>query len=247
MTASLSLEHLTVAVPARLRVRRPRLIGVAALLSLGLHVMLIGGAVLWMRRSPSIVLVPESDPATVQLVMSPPGGETPPAAAPQPERPPAPDSPQTAAAAPQAPPAAPTTTEDAPPAAAAPPPPPTPPAPQASDNKLTFDFADVESDTNALVTGNLMVPASPDVKFHNRKPSYPVEAASRGEQGTVILVIHVSADGLVSGVDVSRSSGYAALDRAARDAVLTWHFLPSVKDGQPVPDDVTARFDFALD
>ncbi|MGA3403263.1 MAG: TonB family protein [Acetobacteraceae bacterium] len=220
--------------------------GPAALVSLGLHVALIGAAVLWMQRSAPVVLVPENDPATVQLVMSPPGGETPPAAAPQPEKPPAPESPQTAAATPQAPPAAASTTEDAPPPAAAPPPP-APPAPRAADNKLTFDFAAAESDTNALVTGDLMVPASPDVKFHNRKPSYPNEAVFRGEQGAVVLLIHVSPEGLVSGVDVVQSSGFAALDRAARDAVLTWHFLPSVKDGQPVPDEVPLRFVFALD
>jgi protein TonB len=220
--------------------------GPAALLSLGLHVALIGLAVFWMRRSGPGVLVPEDDPATVQLVMSPPGGETPPAATSQPETPPTPEAPLKAAAAPDKPPAAPTTAEAAPPPAAAPPPP-TPPAPQSADSKLSFDFADAESDTNALVTGDLIVPASPDVKFHNRKPSYPNEAAFRGEQGAVVLLIHVSPDGLVTGVDVVRSSGFTALDRAAGDAVLTWHFLPSVKDGQPVPADVPMRFVFALD
>jgi protein TonB len=146
---------------------------------------------------------------------------------------------------PEAPPAATPTTEDAPRAEAAPPP--LPPAPKAADNKLIFDFAQAESDTNAWVTGDSVVPASPDIKFHNRKPSYPNDAAYRGEQGAVILLVHVSPDGLVSGVDVLRSSGFNALDRAARDAVLTWHFLPSMKDGRPVPEDLPMRFVFALD
>jgi len=125
-----------------------------------------------------------------------------------------------------------------------------PPAPQAQapgDNKLTFNFAPVESDTNALVTGDLMVPASPDVKYHNRKPSYPLDAAFRGEQGTVTLLIHVSPDGLVSSVDIVRSSGFSALDHAAEDAVVTWHFLPAVKDGRPVSAEVPMRFAFELD
>lgn len=220
--------------------------GPAAFVSLGLHVFLIGGALLWMRHAAPVLLVPADNPPTVQLVMSPPGGETPPAAAPQPETAPAPEAPQVAAAAPEAPPAAVPTVEDAPPKAASPPQP-APPAPQASDNKLTFDFAAVESDTNALVTGDMMVPASPDIKYHNRKPSYPNEAAFRGEQGSVVLLIHVSPEGLVNGVDVLRSSGYPALDHAAQDAVVTWHFLPSVKDGQPVPAAVPMRFVFALD
>ena len=247
MTVPFSLERRTAVVPMRPRVRWWRQMGPTALLSLGLHVALIGGAVLWMRRSAPVVLVPEDNPATVQLVMSPPGGDTPPAAAPQPAKPPAPETPQAVAATPEAPPDATPTAEAAPPPASAPPPP-APPAPKAAENnKLTFDFADLESDTNALVTGDLMVPASPDVKFHNRKPSYPSVAAWRGEQGAVVLVVHVSPDGLVSGVDVVQSSGFAALDSAARDAVLTWRFLPSVKDGRPVPDDVPIRFVFALE
>ncbi len=235
-----------VPAPERRPSRWRRRLGPAALVSLGLHVALLGGVLLWMPHGAPVLLVPEDNPPTVQLVMSPPGGETPTAAAPQPEKPPAPETPQLAAATPQAPPAAQPTTGDAPPPAAAPPPP-APPAPRASDDKLTFDFADAESDTNALVTGDLMVPPSPDVKFHNRKPSYPTEAAFRGEQGAVVLLIHVSPYGLVSGVDVVQSSGYAALDHAARDAVLTWHFLPSIKDGQPVQADIPMRFVFALD
>ena len=125
--------------------------------------------------------------------------------------------------------------------------PPTPPAQTPGDSKLDFNFASVESDTNALVTGDLMVPASPDIKYHNRKPSYPLDAAFRGEQGTVTLLIHVSPNGLVSGTDVLRSSGYPALDRAAEDAVATWHFMPAVKDGRPVSADVPMRFAFELD
>jgi len=247
MTASLRLDSPAAVAPTRLPIRRQRRMGPAALLSLGLHVALIGLAVLWARYHVPVALVPLERPATVQLVMSPPGGETPPVAAPQPKPEPTPDAPEAAEAAPKAPPAAPTTAEVAPPPPAAAPPPPSPPAPASTENKLKFDFAAVESDTNALVTGDLVVPASPDIKYHNRKPSYPVTAAVAGEQGAVVLMIHVSPDGLVNGVDVVRSSGYAALDRAARDAVLTWHFLPSVKDGQPVSDDVLARFVFALE
>jgi periplasmic protein TonB len=249
MTVLLRLDRPAIVAPPRLQVRQRHRIGPAALLSLGLHVALIGVAVLWMRRSTPVVPAPGGTPATVQLIMSPPGGEPHPAAAPQPQTPPAPKVPQQAATAAKTPPAAPVTAEAAPPpppSSAAPPQPPSPPAPPSANDKLTFDFAQAESDTNALVTGDLVVPASPDVKFHNRKPSYPVSAAWRGEQGAVILMIHVAPDGLVTSVDVVRSSGFAALDSAARDAVLTWHFLPSVKDGQPVPDDVPIRFVFAL-
>ena len=104
-----------------------------------------------------------------------------------------------------------------------------------------------DSETNAIVTGDRVVPASLDAKFHNKEPIYPIEAARRAEQGAVILVVHVSPDGLVQGVDVERSSGFMLLDRAARDAVVGWHFLPAVKDGQPVPFDMQLRVLFQLD
>jgi protein TonB len=117
----------------------------------------------------------------------------------------------------------------------------------APDDKLQLNLSQAESDTNAWVTGSDVLPPSAAVKFHNRKPSYPDDAVLRGEQGAVVLLVHVTAAGLVSGVDVLKSSGHAALDRAARDAVLTWHFLPSIRDGQPVPAVFPARFVFALD
>lgn len=118
-----------------------------------------------------------------------------------------------------------------------------PPAAQA----FAMNPAAIESDTNALVTGNTVVPPSPDIKYHNRKPSYPTAAALRGEQGTVVLLVHVQPDGLVSGVDVERSSGYARLDDSALDAVRTWHFLPSIEDGEPVGAVVPVRIVYALD
>ena len=281
-------------------------LGIAAVLSLGLHAALIGLGVLWARHRQPVALVPLEIPATVQLEMSPPGGATPPAATPHPAPPhpatppsepaataakrapaktaaaqpkPAPPQPRTVATerkAPEMPEAAkgaepvtpptrsasnpatappaeatpptPHTTaaaEQSPPAAASPPP--ATHAQASGDSKLNFNFASVDSDTNALVTGDLVVPASPDIKYHNRKPSYPVDAAYFGEQGTVTLLVHVSPNGLVSSVDVLRSSGHPELDRAAEDAVVTWHFLPAVKDGRPVSAEVPMRFAFELD
>jgi protein TonB len=86
-----------------------------------------------------------------------------------------------------------------------------------------------------------------DAKFHNQEPAYPPEAVRRAQQGAVILLIHVSPEGLASGVDVFRSSGFSLLDRAARDAVERWHFLPAVKDGVPIPFDMTLRVVFRLE
>ncbi|HEY1931634.1 MAG TPA: TonB family protein [Acetobacteraceae bacterium] len=339
--------------PSIERVRPPlsprrRRIGWAGVVSVLLHAMLLGGALLlWLRQPHVAALVVPVHPATVQLVMSPPGSNhnapatlprakgpqatpskpQPPTTektvaqkAPQPPKPdkavepkpprpektvaqkaPQPSKPdrtaeqqpqssptektvekkppeplpvQTASAPPQpqpsqvasAPPrpqpsqvaSAPLQPERRQTASTPPPPPkleqaaPKPPPPASatapmSPQPFQLSLGALESDTNALVTGDMVVPPSPDIKFHNRKPSYPDEAVLHGEQGAVVLLVHVRPDGLVAGVEVARSSGYRTLDDAARETVRTWHFLPSVQDGQPVAADVPIRIVYALD
>jgi protein TonB len=102
-----------------------------------------------------------------------------------------------------------------------------------------------DSLTNALATGPAVVPARIDARWHNREPEYPLEAAQRREAGTVLL-IHVGPDGAAESVDVARSSGFPLLDRAARAAVETWHFLPAVHDGQSLASDMPLRVVFQL-
>ena len=98
-----------------------------------------------------------------------------------------------------------------------------------------------------LAAGEGVVPAAPDAKFRNIPPRYPLEAQLRSEEGAVGLLIHVSPAGNASGVDVVESSGYPVLDRAAREAVLRWHFHPEQKDGIPVASDFPFRIIFGLD
>lgn len=57
-----------------------------------------------------------------------------------------------------------------------------------------------------------------------------------GEQGQVRLDVHVGADGAVIDVQVRESSGSAALDRSAMQAVRKWRFRPAMVDGQPVAE-----------
>lgn len=124
------------------------------------------------------------------------------------------------------------------------PPSPAPPSPRPAPQMNLGNLNDAE--TNALVTGDAVVPAKADDRYHNREPDYPPSAVLRGEQGVVELLIHVGPDGRAQSVDVLRSSGYAALDRAARQAVLTWHFLPALKHGLAVPAAMPLRVVFRL-
>ena len=118
------------------------------------------------------------------------------------------------------------------------------PARPASKQGPVFSLDGTDSDTNAMVLSGRILPAALDNRFRNRPPPYPSEAAMRGEQGNVLVVIHVSASGLAAGADVAQSSGSASLDEAAIEAVKKWRFHPAMKEGQPIPFDMAIRFDF---
>ena len=59
------------------------------------------------------------------------------------------------------------------------------------------------------------------------RPPYPTISQENGEEGTVVLKIMVSPDGKVTNVGVAKSSGFARLDRAARNAGKNGRYQPS--------------------
>ena len=233
------------------------------LLSLGLHAALLAGVLLWMRHGGAPTLQAPDEAPTVELVMLEQKGSGPTTVAPTPPPPEAPAETKPAAAAeppspppPPPPPAAEATEEPLPPLPPPPPPPtrtssaaaprPQPAAPEPPPPPA-INLGGTDSETNAIVTGEQVMPARADASYHNKEPVYPPDAVRRAEQGAVFLVIHVSPQGLASGVDIMKSSGYLLLDRTAREAVAQWHFLPAVKDGKPIPSDMALRVIFRLD
>ncbi|MNB73534.1 Gram-negative bacterial tonB protein [compost metagenome] len=58
-------------------------------------------------------------------------------------------------------------------------------------------------------------------------PRYPRGDGETVPEGSVELLITLSAEGRVLDVSVDRSSGHPALDRAAREAALKWHVTPT--------------------
>jgi protein TonB len=121
-----------------------------------------------------------------------------------------------------------------------------PPAPE-KQKPLEFDLEGTDSESNAIVMGGHVLPASPDDRYRNRPPIYPYEAEIRGEHGSVVVLIHVSEYGAAAGADIAETSGVPSLDRAALDAVRKWHFHPALKDGKAVPFDMPMRFVFRTD
>jgi len=67
-----------------------------------------------------------------------------------------------------------------------------------------------------------------------RPPVYPPRCLRMGIEGTVRVRVLVGEDGRVQEVTVGKSSGEAALDDAAMDAVRYWRFEPAKRDGVPV-------------
>ncbi len=68
----------------------------------------------------------------------------------------------------------------------------------------------------------------------NPPPRYPRLSRRLGEEGEVILVLWVLADGTVSEVEVETSSGYPRLDKAALKAVKRWRYTPATRNGEAI-------------
>jgi len=118
------------------------------------------------------------------------------------------------------------------------------PSPPKTQVAPAFDLAGTESESNAIVMGGQVLPAMKDDRFRNRPPAYPMEAQMHGQSGSVVVVIHVDANGMAAEADVLESSGHALLDQAALVAVRKWHFHPAMQAGRSVPFDMPFRFIF---
>lgn len=80
----------------------------------------------------------------------------------------------------------------------------------------------------------------------NPKPAYPSASRRLGEEGKVLLRVHVSAEGTALAVEIKTSSGFARLDEAARAAVAHWRFVPAKRGSEPVDSWVAVPIVFSL-
>lgn len=76
-------------------------------------------------------------------------------------------------------------------------------------------------------------------------PEYSEKARAKKYQGTIVLVVLISADGCISKLQVRRFLGLG-LDEKAIEAVRTWKFEPARKDGVPVAVLVNIEVNFKL-
>lgn len=80
----------------------------------------------------------------------------------------------------------------------------------------------------------------------NRPPNYPQTAVLNGWEGTVLLRVHLSADGAVTNVEVLDSSGFTVLDGAAINAVKSWTANPARRNGIAVATSIRLPVKFRL-
>jgi len=80
----------------------------------------------------------------------------------------------------------------------------------------------------------------------NALPAYPDMARRNGQEGRIVLLVRVDADGTVADLTVQSGSGVAALDRAAIQTVRGWRFRPAKVRGTAVPSEVAVPVTFRL-
>jgi periplasmic protein TonB len=81
---------------------------------------------------------------------------------------------------------------------------------------------------------------------YSPKPQYPDRARREGKEGRVLLRVLVDEEGRAKSVEVNRSSGSEALDRAAAEVIKRWRFSPARYSNQPVESWVKIPIDFRL-
>lgn len=80
------------------------------------------------------------------------------------------------------------------------------------------------------------------------QPPYPAALRARRIGGSVGVRIAVSAEGKPTEVSIISPSGYAELDRSAKNWILArWRFRPAELDGHPIAAHVQTRIDYLPD
>jgi protein TonB len=79
------------------------------------------------------------------------------------------------------------------------------------------------------------------------KPKYPRHARKMGWEGTTLLRVLVNQKGKTKFIEISRSSGFTTLDKAAIKAVKRWRFHPARSGNQSVESWVKIPIVFDLE
>ncbi len=134
----------------------------------------------------------------------------------------------------------------------APPPPPTATrlAERAQVDGLDVVMPDFSNSADFAAQGDGGVSAGamnlkPQIKI---PPQYPMRAAQRRIEGTVVVCFDITAQGDPVKIEVVEATPPGYFERAVTQAVARWKYAPLLVDGQPRPrQDVCDRLNFELD
>ncbi len=105
------------------------------------------------------------------------------------------------------------------------------------------------NDAQRAAAGFLPAPAivwegKPRFRHPPTPAAYPPRAIELNQQGEALVRVRLDTAGTAVEIVLHRSSGHHALDSAALAAVRSWHFLPAMRDGRPVPSwvEIPVRF-----
>lgn len=116
---------------------------------------------------------------------------------------------------------------------------------------LALMLAGSASLTLAAVPRQANTPASQQLNYNAQiSPRYPADALHNKEQGLVVLMALIHADGSVGTItyDAKRSTTTSTdLIASASAAVKQWHFQPRMKNGKAVEGYARIPIDFSLD
>lgn len=109
--------------------------------------------------------------------------------------------------------------------------------------------------TTALFTAKPAARESPlqlsakDVRYARppTAPTYPRTARRRGQEGEVLLRLSLLSTGEISRIQIARTSGTPALDKAAVEAAYKWRFHPAQHQGKTVAAEVLVPVKFSLE
>lgn len=87
----------------------------------------------------------------------------------------------------------------------------------------------------SAVESDVVVPPRVDAShLDNPDPEYPPRSQRLGEEGQVLLDVHILSDGSVKEAHVRTSSGFPRLDEAALVAVRHWRYVPAKQGRKPI-------------
>jgi len=126
------------------------------------------------------------------------------------------------------------------------PPPPAQAAPAATSARPT-PAAGQPASTSATAQMTITKPLFDNAYLNNPAPEYPAHARRRNMEGTVILDVMVSAEGIAHYVRIAESSGFSLLDESAKNAVSRWKFVPARRGSDIVEARVIVPIEFRLE